>query len=98
MQQAVYRCSQKNNILNYSIIITVPKLFFCITAVFKSLSRTVTCTRELSAFICVISRGADLISGATRTSRCTKGHRKQRRATPHEQPRGLECESRCKNS
>ena len=28
---------------------------------FESLSRTVTCTRELSAFICVIPRGTDLI-------------------------------------
>ena len=28
---------------------------------FESLSRTVTCTRELSAFICVIPRGMDLI-------------------------------------
>ena len=29
--------------------------------VFESLSRTATCTRELSAFICVIPRGTDLI-------------------------------------
>ena len=28
---------------------------------FESLTRTVTCTRELSAFICVIPRGTDLI-------------------------------------
>ena len=28
----------------------------------------------------------------------TRGHAKQRRTTPHEQPRGLECKSRCKNS
>ena len=30
-------------------------------AVFESLSRTVTCTKELSAFICVIPRRTDLI-------------------------------------
>ena len=44
-----------------------------------------------------VSEGILGCTGA-RTSGCTRGHRKQRRATPHEQPRGLECRSRCKNS
>ena len=37
-------------------------------AVFKSLSRTVTCTGELSALICVIPRGKDLITPLSRLS------------------------------
>ena len=32
-----------------------------IILMFKSLSRTVTCTRELSVLICVIPRGKDFI-------------------------------------
>ena len=35
---------------------------------FKSLSRTVTCTRELSALICVIPRRKDLITPLSRLS------------------------------
>ena len=35
---------------------------------FKSLSRTVTCTGELSALICVIARGKDLITPLSRLS------------------------------
>ena len=33
-----------------------------------------------------------------RNSKVLRGHRKQRRATPHEQSRGLECKSKCENS
>ena len=60
-----------------------------------------TCTRMLELRDYEIrntcSKGILDCSGA-RTSKCTKGPRKQRRVPPHEQPRGLERKSRCKNS
>ena len=37
------------------------KRFYEVEGMFESLSNTVTCTRELSAFICNIPRGTDLI-------------------------------------
>ena len=37
------------------------KRFYKVEGMFESLSRTITYKRELSAFICVILRGTDLI-------------------------------------
>ena len=58
---------------------------------------TRTRTLELKGITNTLSGGI-LDCPRARTSECTRGQGKQRRIPPHEQPRGLERNSRCKNS
>ena len=64
----IYKFSAERNHTSDPCAATLPgvsgnltKRRVLLRVLFESLSRTVICTRELSAFICVIPRGTDLI-------------------------------------